>query len=437
MAYTSIIPVHRLDSSIAYIKDEKKTSKRTEAGSLEEAVAYAMNREKTEQAVFEDAIGCTCDSAFADMVATKKRFHKMEGVQGYHLIQSFAEGEVTPELAHLIGQELADELLKGKFEAVVTTHLNTRHYHNHIVFNSVSMEDGRKYHSKAKSYYEEVRKRSDAICVKYGLSVIPEKGGKGKSYSQWQAERDGKPTWRTAIRMDIKEAVQECFTWKQFLAQMEQRGYVWKLNQKYPALKAPGMERYVRLKSLGKNYTETAIREWILKPKRKERIRPEEKAWNKNQSGKKVSSRKKLTGLQALYYSYLYQMGVLKKRPPRVSYLVREDIRQLDRRITQMEFLQKHEITTREKMVPFRAAREEQIVSLLKERRRLYRTQPDSPRIGEIKEQLKKLRKEIKMSVEIEKHSKEMEERMRQAEQQNQQKENQRSAGKEDIKWQK
>ena len=437
MAYTSIIPVHRLDSSIAYIKDEKKTSKRTEAGSLEEAVAYAMNREKTEQAVFEDAIGCTCDSAFADMVATKKRFHKMEGVQGYHLIQSFAEGEVTPELAHLIGQELADELLKGKFEAVVTTHLNTRHYHNHIVFNSVSMEDGRKYHSSAKSYYEEVRKRSDAICVKYGLSVIPEKGGKGKSYSQWQAERDGKPTWRTAIRMDIKEAVQECFTWKQFLAQMEQRGYVWKLNQKYPALKAPGMERYVRLKSLGKNYTETAIREWILKPKRKERIRPEEKAWNKNQSGKKVSSRKKLTGLQALYYSYLYQMGVLKKRPPRVSYLVREDIRQLDRRITQMEFLQKQEITTREKMVPFRAAREEQIVSLLKERRRLYRTQPDSPRIVEIKEQLKKLRKEIKMSVEIEKHSKEMEERMRQAEQQNQQKENQRSSGKEDIKWQK
>lgn len=113
MAYTSIIPVHRLDSSIAYIKDEKKTSKRTEAGSWKKR-SPIHEPEKTEQAVFEDAIGCTCDSAFADMVATKKRFHKMEGVQGYHLIQSFAEGEVTPELAHLIGQELADELLKGK-----------------------------------------------------------------------------------------------------------------------------------------------------------------------------------------------------------------------------------------------------------------------------------------------------------------------------------
>ena len=93
-----------------------------------------MNREKTEQAVYEDSIGCTCDSAFADMVATKKRFHKLDGVQGYHLIQSFAEGEVTPELAHLIGLELAEELLKGRFEAVITTHLNTSHYHNHVIF---------------------------------------------------------------------------------------------------------------------------------------------------------------------------------------------------------------------------------------------------------------------------------------------------------------
>ena len=276
MAYTSIIPVHRLDRSIAYIKDEKKTTKRETAGSLEEAISYALNREKTEYTVFEDAIGCTCASAFEDMVATKKRFHKMDGVQGYHLIQSFAKGEVTPELAHLIGQELAEGLLKGRFEAVVTTHLNTSHYHNHIVFNSVSMEDGRKYHSNAKSYYEEVRKISDAICIKYGLSVIPENRGNGKHYAQWQAERDGKPTWRTAIRMDIREAVQESYTWKQFLAQMEQRGYVWKWNQKYPSLKAPGMERFVRLKSLGKNYTEEAIQEWILKPKRKNRFFPQE-----------------------------------------------------------------------------------------------------------------------------------------------------------------
>ena len=127
MAYTSVIPVHRLDRSIEYVKDKEKTTQK--ADSLEAAIDYAMNRTKTEQAVFEDTIGCTNENAYADMVATKKRFHKMGGVEGYHLVQSFAEGEVTPELAHLIGQELADRLLKGQYEVVITTHLNTRHYH--------------------------------------------------------------------------------------------------------------------------------------------------------------------------------------------------------------------------------------------------------------------------------------------------------------------
>ena len=139
MAYTSVIPVHRLDRSIEYVKDKEKTTQK--ADSLEAAIDYAMNRTKTEQAVFEDTIGCTNENAYEDMLATKKRFHKMGGVEGYHLVQSFAEGEVTPELAHLIGQELADRLLKGQFEVVITTHLNTRHYHNHIVWNSVSMVD--------------------------------------------------------------------------------------------------------------------------------------------------------------------------------------------------------------------------------------------------------------------------------------------------------
>ena len=150
MAYTSVLPVHRLDRSIDYVKDRAKTTK--SAGSLEEAIDYALNREKTEETIFEDAMGCTCENAYADMVKTKERFHKKGGVQGYHLVQSFAEGEVSPELAHLIGQELAEQLLKGQFEVVITTHLNTSHYHNHLVWNSVSMVDGKKYHSNAKSY---------------------------------------------------------------------------------------------------------------------------------------------------------------------------------------------------------------------------------------------------------------------------------------------
>ena len=409
MAYTSIIPVSRLDNSITYIRNKDKTTKKGQsAGSLEEAIDYAMNRDKTEHSVFEDAIGCVCETAYQDMVETKKRYHKMDGVQGYHLVQSFAKGEVTPELAHQIGMELTERLLQGKYEAVITTHLNTEHYHNHIVFNSVSMEDGKKYHSNSRSYYEDVRKASDALCLKYGLSVIEPKNGKGKSYAQWMAEQDGKPTWRTSIRLDIRDAVAESFTWKQFLDQMKQRGYQWKLNQKYIALKAPEMERYIRLRSLGKHYSEESIRQWILQPK------------SRTPAGKEEASRtpkKKLKGIQALYYSYLYQMGVLKQKPKRISPVLRADIRKLDARIEQMEFLQKHQITTREELLAYRIPLEEQVQALTKERKRLYRRESDSVRIGQINEELKPLRKDIRICIRIEQQSKEMEEKMRLAEQ--------------------
>ena len=195
MAYTSIIPVSRLDNSITYIRNKDKTTKKGQsAGSLEEAIDYAMNRDKTERSIFEDAIGCVCETAYQDMVATKKRYNKMAGVQGFHLVQSFVKGEVTPELAHQIGMEMAERLLQGKYEAVITTHLNTEHYHNHIVFNSVSMEDGKKYHSNSRSYYEDVRKASDALCLKYGLSVIEPKTAKGNPmHSGWQNRTESRP----------------------------------------------------------------------------------------------------------------------------------------------------------------------------------------------------------------------------------------------------
>lgn len=372
---------------------------------MEEAIDYALNRDKTERTFFEDAIGCTVEQAYQDMVATKKRFHKTDKVQGFHLVQSFAEGELSPELAHLIGVELAERLLKGQFEVVITTHLNTRCFHNHLVWNSVSMEDGHKYRSNERSYYTQVRKISDELCRKYGLSVIQTNQKKGMHYAQWKAEKEGKPIWRTAIRMDIREAVKVSYSWTQFIREMEKRGYCWKMDRKHIALITPGMERYVRLRSLGKGYSEMEIREWILRPK----IRETEKAylqWSKQ--------RKKRTGLQALYYSYLYQMGVFQRKPKRIPYEVREDIRRLDQRIAQIEFLQKHDISTIDQLRDFRHPLEEKMARLLLERRKLYRSQPGCERIGKITEELKQIRKDIRMSLQIEQYSVEMEQRMKQ-----------------------
>lgn len=127
MAYTSVIPVRRLDRTVDYVQNKAKTTPK----SLEEAVDYAANRDKTESACFETGLGCTTTSAFEDMRLNTLRWHKETGVQGYHLVQSFAEGEVTPELAHQIGVEFAEQLLLGKYQAIVTTHLNTKHYLHH------------------------------------------------------------------------------------------------------------------------------------------------------------------------------------------------------------------------------------------------------------------------------------------------------------------
>ena len=311
MAYTSVLPVHRLERSIDYVKDRTKTTK--SAGSLEEAIDYACNREKTEETIFEDAMGCTCENAYADMVKTKERFHKKGGVQGYDLVQSFAQGE-------------------------------------------------------------------------------------------------GKPTWRTVIRMDIRDAIGVSFSWSQFVKEMEKRGYTWKLNRKYPALKTPDMERYVRLRSLGKGYGEAEIREKILRPKIQQ-------VYGKTQV---QFPKRKLTGLQKLYFSYLYRMGVLQQKPKRISYAVRSDIRKLDLRIRQMEFLQKEGINTREELAAYRKPLEEQVLSLMKERRTLYRKEPGGMRIQEINGELKELRKKIRLSQQIEIQSKEMEERLKQAKEQEQ-----------------
>ncbi len=215
MAYTSVIPVRRLDRAVKYVMNKEKTT----AVSLQDALDYAANRDKTEQSCFESSYACTLETTFADMRQTKERWHKLGGVQGYHLVQSFAAGEVSPELAHQIAKELADRVLGGQYEYVIGTHLNTEHIHSHIVWNSVSCVDGKKYRSNYKSYVTEIRAVSDELCRKYKLSVIDTENSNhvAKPYAEWMAEKNNQPTWRTAIRQDVDEAIQQSLTWRQFL----------------------------------------------------------------------------------------------------------------------------------------------------------------------------------------------------------------------------
>lgn len=412
MAYTSVIPVRRLDRTVDYVQNKAKTTPK----SLEEAVDYAANRDKTESACFETGLGCTTTSAFEDMRLNTLRWHKETGVQGYHLVQSFAEGEVTPELAHQIGVEFAEQLLLGKYQAIVTTHLNTKHYHNHIVWSAVSLEDGKKYHSNSKSYYTEVRALSDALCQKYGLSIIetPEALRGKRQYEKWRAEENNQPTWRTAIRQDVDEAIQQSLTWRQFLSAMECKGYEVHMGRKYPVLRPPGKERFVRFKTLGKNYTPEVIQNRLLYPQFN-------RCFVENlprvQYGRLHGSkpRRKLTGLRALYYRYLYELGALPRKPRRPSYAVRQDAYKLDQRIRQMEFLSKHNIDTLKQLEIYRQAKLGEIAQLTEERKSQYKTNPDSPRVQQISTAIKELRQEERLCRKIAEHSLEVQQHLTEA----------------------
>ena len=412
MAYTSVIPVRRLDRAVKYVMNKEKTT----AVSLQDALDYAANRDKTEQSCFESSYACTLETAFADMRQTKERWHKSGGVQGYHLVQSFAAGEVTPELAHQIAKELADRVLGGRYEYVIGTHLNTGHIHSHIVWNSVSCVDGKKYRSNYKSYVTEIRAVSDELCRKYKLSVIDTENSKhvAKPYVEWLAEKNGQPTWRTAIRQDVDDAIQQSLTWRQFLNALERNGYEVRMGRKYPVLRPSGKERFVRFKTLGKRYTPEAIQTRILYPRS---YRPYVENPPTIQHGRLRSGkpRRKLTGLRALYYRYLYELGALPRKPRRPSYAVRQDAYKLDQRIRQMEFLSKHNIDTLAQLETHRKALQTEIGQLQTKRKQLPKTDDVQLQCESVHTALKQLRQEERLCRKIAEHSLEVQQHLTEA----------------------
>lgn len=235
MAYTKVFAIRaRLDDRVKYAVNGEKTE-------LDERIVYTADPEKTDTVRFVTTLNCrSAETAFAAMQKTKKKYKKTGGVLGYHFIQSFAPGEVTPEQAHEIGCEFARRLFGEDFEAVIGTHLDKAHPHNHIVVNSVSRTDGHKYHSSPESYYNDVRGTSDALCRENDLSVITPQG-KGKHYAEWKAEQGGKPTVRGIIRADIDTIIGQAYTYDSFLMLLRKNGYEVRRspNRKYTTVKPP------------------------------------------------------------------------------------------------------------------------------------------------------------------------------------------------------
>ena len=228
---------------------------------LSKALDYIENPDKTDGKMLISSFGCSYETADIEFGYTLSQALDKGNNLAFHLIQSFAPGEVDYEKAHEIGKQLADAVTKGQHEYVVTTHIDKGHIHNHIIFCAVNFVDHRKYNSNKRSYYG-IRNMSDKLCRENGLSfVVPGKGSKGKSYAEYQAEKTG-TSWKGKLKIAIDALIPQVSSFEELLQRLQVAGYEIKPG-KYVSCRAPGQERFTRLKTLGADYTEEAIRERI------------------------------------------------------------------------------------------------------------------------------------------------------------------------------
>ncbi len=411
MAYDKIIPIKsRLDYCVDYVLDEEKTA-------IGQTLAYIGNGDKTitpdGKRILQTAVNCQLETAYQEMQATKKRWGKSGGVLGYHLIHSYAPGEVTPEQAHALGVEFAQQLLQGQYEAVVATHLDHDHLHCHILFNSVSLIDGRKYRDNFQAYFGDIRGISNEVSRRHGLSVIkPE--DKGKSYAEWDASRKGKTTLRGFIRQDIDAIIGQSFTYASFLAALKKHGYEVKAgsNVKHTAVKPPGSSRFIRLDSLGEGYTEESIKQRLSQSRTGTAPLPEAVPLSqlpRRYTSKKSVPRKKqkLHGFRALYVHYLFFLGIIRPGPKRkyIPFSVREDVTRLHRYQKQFRLLQEYRIESDADLSMLGDALQAETDTLVSQRKELYKARRQgvevSPEIDAITIRLRQLRSKAKICEQI------------------------------------
>ena len=396
MAYVKIFAVRKqLKKTVEYVTNKDKTT-----APLDELIDYALSLEKiiAEQKLYESTINLMdVREAFKEMSRTKERFGKTEGVLGYHIIQSFKPGEITADKCHELGRKLAEELFGDRFQIVVGTHLNKQHLHNHIIINSVSFVDGKKLRFNKKSFYE-LQKAANEISRQEGLSVIEPKN-KGKNYKEWQAEKEGKPTVRSQIRDDIDQVIKESYNYSTFLANLERKGYTVKESptRTYTAIKPPFGKRYIRLNSLGENYTKEKIIERLYAQNSwQKKVKVERRKYYPQKLPKR---RKKITGIQALYLRYVYMLKLNKQPKGRISRYLWEDIRKFEDYKKDYVYLRKHNITSKGELLEKIAELKAEMEELKEERKPMYeqkRREKDESKQEEIKQRIAELNLDLK-----------------------------------------
>lgn len=292
---------------------------------MSKAIAYILNPEKTDEKLLVSSYGCASETAAREFEWTRK-IAEQKGMNpvriiARHVIQSFEIGEVTPELAHEIGKQFADEILGGKYEYVLTTHIDKDHVHNHLIFNAVDFVDYHAYKSYKRIYYD-MREVSDRLCKENGLSVIPPSQNKGMGYKEYTEAKRG-TSWKQKLKQTIDRLVITAKDYDDFLRLMQEAGYEIKTG-KYISFRAEGQERFTRSKTIGENYTEERI---------KERIAGRTPRRNRRQTVPKGISligdiQERIRLIDSKGYEYKAKLTILKEAARTLNYLTEKNLLQ-------------------------------------------------------------------------------------------------------------
>ena len=398
---------------------------------LGKCVKYIMNPAKTDNGKWVTPINMVFgpndwQSATRQMNNTKTHFGKPGGRLAYHMEQSFKPGEVSPEIAHQIGVELAKELFGDKYEVVVVTHTDKEHIHNHILLNSVSFVDGSKFHQPNAMYYDRIRKVSDRLCEKYGLSIIKE--AKQSRYESYPAQHHQKPqpspTVHSLMYEDMDRAVETAKDLDDFYRILTQMGYRVKRDGKYPAI-APEGHRFFRLYKFKEGYTEEDIGKRIAEKSQNPHQRQKHKrvygAWKNTADQKEYQKRYTgyyvrrydRRGLNATYVHYRHMLVCIRRQtyPRYPSVEQRKALAKLDRYSQEARLLVRNKIQTKEELRKYQVDLDERIHALHKERWYLKRDLQKGPieserqviqqKILEINQRLKPLYRERSLCKDI------------------------------------
>ncbi len=359
MATTKIWAIKdNLSRVVNYAENPNKTT----YSELKQVLKYAENEDKTteenEKTMYVTGINCRRETAYEEMKMTQKRYDKCTGNVAYHAYQSFKTGEVSPELAHKIGVELAEKMW-GDYQVLVATHFNTGTYHNHFVINSVNMFNGKKFNCNIGAYYR-FRQLSDELCNKYGLTVIERPKGKTPR-DIYFAEKRGEPTKYNLMRKAIDEAKEMCINFAQFKKLMYKKGYIINdaPNRKYPTIRSINDKRATRLYHLGDEYLPSNIikkverNHWSVQQKYREfmGINKKIKRYKMVKFKGNIKNIKKMSSIDMIFLTMFHLMGLRtskqKTQIKPVSPEIKETVRKLKRYSNQVILVTTEKLTTK------------------------------------------------------------------------------------------